>query len=184
MVAEFGMEDGVGFYDTSTQHDALIARPRDLQDGATPSANAVATGVLLRLGRMCGREEWETRAAALIEGMVQAMANQPLGYGRHLCNAVAYLAPVREVAIAAPPGDSAIDAFARVVYDRFEPNAMVALVDEESSALMPWVADRPMRNGQATAYLCERFTCLPPVTTPDELRQLLETGVGIAWQEM
>ena len=184
MVEEFGADDGVSLYDTSSRHEALVARPRDLQDGATPSGTSVAAGILLKLGRMVERPEWEQRAGAILAGMAQAMNNQPLGYGRHLSNAVAYLAPAREIAIAAERGDLTGEALARVPYERFEPHAMVALVDEASSELMPWLADRPMRGGQATAYLCERFTCLPPVTTPKDLRKLLETGVGIAWQEL
>jgi uncharacterized protein YyaL (SSP411 family) len=31
-----------GFYDTSNDHETLITRPRDLQDNATPSGNAMA----------------------------------------------------------------------------------------------------------------------------------------------
>jgi uncharacterized protein YyaL (SSP411 family) len=47
---------------------------------------------------------------------------------------------------------------------------------------MPWLADRPVRNGQATAYLCEQFVCLPPVTVPADLTMQLEMGTGMSWQ--
>ena len=38
-----------GFYDTSDDHEALIVRPRELQDNAVPSGNGMAALVLLRL---------------------------------------------------------------------------------------------------------------------------------------
>jgi uncharacterized protein YyaL (SSP411 family) len=45
MIARFRAEDG-GFYDTSDDHETLITRPRELQDNATPSGNAMAAAVL------------------------------------------------------------------------------------------------------------------------------------------
>jgi uncharacterized protein YyaL (SSP411 family) len=41
MIAHFSASAGT-FYDTSDDHEALITRPRDLQDNATPSGNAMA----------------------------------------------------------------------------------------------------------------------------------------------
>jgi len=184
MVALFSDEDGVGLFDTSTAHETLIARPRDIQDGATASGTAVATSVLLRLARYLERPEWETRATAILESVNQAMANQPIGYGRHLANAVAHLSPAREVAVAAPDGAAAVAAFSAVVYDRFEPDALIGVASEEAAELIPWLAGRPMRDGRPAAYLCERHTCLPPVETPDALRELLASGIGVVWREM
>ena len=40
-----------GFFDTSDAHETLVARPKDLQDNAVPSGNAMATTVLLELRR-------------------------------------------------------------------------------------------------------------------------------------
>ena len=40
---------------------------------------------------------------------------------------------------------------------------------------------RPQRGGMTTAYLCERHTCLPPVTNADDLNRLLDEGTGVMW---
>jgi hypothetical protein len=48
MIAHFQASDG-SFYDTSDDHEKLITRPRDLQDNATPSGNAMAATTLLKL---------------------------------------------------------------------------------------------------------------------------------------
>jgi uncharacterized protein YyaL (SSP411 family) len=47
MIAHF--KASAGFYDTSDDHESLITRPRDLQDNATPSGNAMAVTTLFRL---------------------------------------------------------------------------------------------------------------------------------------
>ena len=41
-----------GLYDTSDDHETLIVRPRELQDNAVPSGNAMAALVLSRLAGM------------------------------------------------------------------------------------------------------------------------------------
>jgi len=38
---------------------------------------------------------------------------------------------------------------------------------------VPLLEDRPMRDGKATAYVCQHFACLAPVTTPEELEKSL-----------
>ena len=45
MVVLFADDDESGFYDTSAQHDQLAIRPRELQDGATPSGSSTASDV-------------------------------------------------------------------------------------------------------------------------------------------
>jgi uncharacterized protein YyaL (SSP411 family) len=53
MIARFQAPKG-GFFDTSDDHEMLITRPRDLQDNATPSGNAMAVTVLLENARHDG----------------------------------------------------------------------------------------------------------------------------------
>ena len=48
---------------------------------------------------------------------------------------------------------------------------------------MPFLEHRLMQGGKATAYLCERFACLPPVTDPDDLAVQLEQGTMVEWKE-
>jgi len=88
---------------------------------------------------------------------------------------------VREVAIATDERNATVEAFAKAVHTRFEPNALVALVEPDAIGRIPWLADRPVRNGQTTAYLCEQFVCLPPVTSPADLTAQLEMGTGMSW---
>jgi len=184
IMSDFADPDGVGFFDTSTTHEKLIARPRELQDGATPSGNAVMANLLLRLAAMTEREEYTTTAQQLLEAMVRPMTEQPIGFGRMLCAADLYHGPAREIAIAASPGAHNVDELAAVVARRFEPNAVMGLADPDRPEFLerfPFLQFRPQRGGMTTAYLCERHTCLPPVTNPDDLNRLLDEGTGVMW---
>ena len=54
ILTHFADPDG-GFFDTSDDHEELLVRPKNVQDGASPSGGAMATGVLLRLASVHGR---------------------------------------------------------------------------------------------------------------------------------
>jgi uncharacterized protein YyaL (SSP411 family) len=186
MVAEFADLDGAGFYDTSATHETPVARPRDLHDGATPSGNSVAAEVLLRLGAMTGNEEYSGRASDLLRTMASTMREHPIAAGRYLSAVDFYLGPVKEVALAGERESSELQALLNALYDGFEPNIIAGYVDQERGDLaerLPFLQDRPARDGHATAYVCEHFACLPPVHDSEALLRQLAEGTGVSWRD-
>ena len=186
MVADFGDPDGPGFYDTSASHETPVARPRDLHDGATPSGNSVAADVLLRLGAMTGNEDYSGRASELLRTMASTMREHPLAAGRYLGAVDFYLGPVKEVALAGDRDSPELQALLDALYGEFQPNVIAGYVDEDRGDLaerLPFLQDRPPREGRATAYVCEHFACLPPVHDPEALLRQLAEGTGISWRD-
>ena len=186
MVAEFGDPDGPGFYDTSSSHETPVARPRDLHDGATPAGNSVAADVLLRLGAMTGNDDYSGRASELLRTMASTMREHPLATGRYLSAADFYLGPVKEVALAGDRDSPELKALVDALYDGFQPNVIAGYVDQDRADLaerLPFLQDRPPREGRATAYVCEHFACLPPVHDPEALLRQLAEGTGISWRD-
>jgi uncharacterized protein YyaL (SSP411 family) len=97
------------------------------------------------------------------------MARYPLGFARSL-NALDFLlSRVREIAIVGSPDQADTEALLRVVFEPFLPNRVIA----GGSAEIPLLEAREMRDGQATAYVCEHYVCQAPTTDPNQLRQLL-----------
>jgi uncharacterized protein YyaL (SSP411 family) len=187
MVEDFADEAGQSFYDTSKHHEQLVARPRDLQDGATPAGNSVAAEVLFKLAAMTGNEEFTRRPVKLLAGLSRAMSEQSIAFGRFLTALDFYLAVPKEVVVAGDLNDPALQALVNAVYQNYEPNVLVGYADPEDPSLievLPFLADRLPRGGKAAAYLCERHACMPPVTEPEALLEQLEFGTGVMWQEM
>jgi uncharacterized protein YyaL (SSP411 family) len=58
----------------------------------------------------------------------------------------------------------------RVVRGEFRPHLVVAGGRADG---VPLLQDRPLVDGRAAAYVCERFACKAPVTEPEELERLL-----------
>ena len=171
MLTHFSDEQNGGFYDTSDDHEQLIQRPKDVQDNATPSANAMAAQVLLKLSLYTGNGRYwdiaENMTAALSEWMVRA----PSGFAHWLGAAAFIMGQPQEVAIAGERGAADTEALLEVVYNTYRPHVVVAvgLAGERVELLR----ERPLRHNKATAYVCRRFVCQQPVTEPEALANQL-----------
>ncbi|MEW6637598.1 MAG: thioredoxin domain-containing protein [Actinomycetota bacterium] len=164
------------FYDTPSDHERLVTRPRDVYDSAAPSGNSLATDVLLRLALLLDRDDWRARAEAVLEDLSGGMEKLPGGFGRLLCALDFHLSRPKEVAIVGEPGAPDTEALVRTVYGLYLPNKVVAgraPDDEEATGLIPLLADRPPLDGRATAYVCEGYACQAPTTDPEELARQL-----------
>src|SRR2546429_108930 len=76
-----------GFFDTASDHEALIGRPRELTDNATPSGTSLAAEGLLRLAAFTGEERYREHAARIVVPLAPAMVDQPSAFG-HLLGAL------------------------------------------------------------------------------------------------
>jgi uncharacterized protein YyaL (SSP411 family) len=176
ILARFADAENGGFFDTSSDHETLISRPKDVFDNATPSGNAVAADVFLRLALLTGRDEFQRAAEAVLTLLREPMARYPLGFARAL-NALDFqLGKPKEVAIVGQPGAADTEALLRVVFGPFLPNKVVAGAAEANGTTIPLLAGRAQRDGMATAYVCEHYVCQAPTTDPEVLRVLLSAS--------
>ena len=155
-----------GFFSVSDDHTGLIARRKDLEDAPIPSGGSAACFGLLRLARFTGEARYEDAALSLIKLLHPIAPEHPLAFG-HLLRAIDFhLGPVREVALA---GDD-VASLARVVRGGFFPYVVLAGGEGD----VPLLRDRAPVDGQAAAYVCERFTCQLPVLSADALAKSLQ----------
>ena len=173
MIAHFQAPDG-GFFDTSDDHEALIARPRDLQDNATPSGNAMAVTVLLKLAGFTNDLRYADIAQHALAQVQSMMAQYSLGFGQWL-QALSYaLFQPREIAIIGNPDGTDTVALLEVVRAGYRPFQVVALGAPSTQLLaVPLLQDRGLFAGQAAAYVCRNLACQAPVTEPEALRTQL-----------
>ncbi|MGQ9815233.1 MAG: thioredoxin domain-containing protein [Candidatus Roseilinea sp.] len=172
-LAHFRAEDG-GFYDTSDDHEQLVTRPRDLQDNAVPSGNAMAAAVLLKLGAYTGEARYIEIAESLLGRVQDAMQRYPTAFGQWLiAHDLAVNAPL-EIALAGNPNAADTQALLQVAFSGFRPNQVVALKQPGESSPIPLLEGREQIVGKATAYVCRRFACQMPVTEPADLQRQLQ----------
>jgi uncharacterized protein YyaL (SSP411 family) len=169
IVARFADAQRGGFFSTADDHEALVARRKDLEDTPIPAGGSSAALGLLRLAALTGEHGYEERALGHLRLLHELAGRHPSAFG-HLLQALdLYLAPRREVALA---GDAAgIAALAAVVREAPRPHLVVA--GGPGGGAVPLMEGREPIDGHAAAYVCERFACRMPVTEPDALRALL-----------
>ncbi len=175
VVLERFMADDGGFFDTSNDHERLIVRPRNMQDNATPSGNNLMAKQLLRLAAYTGNGRYDEVARKTLQLLAEAMRQYPQAFGEAL-NAVDMLVKgVSEVAVVGAPESDRTVELLRVIQQPYRPNVVTALAEDDmqGEATIPLLSYRTRRNGEPTVYVCRNFVCQMPVTTADEVRELL-----------
>jgi uncharacterized protein len=166
MIERFADEQNGGFFETSADHEQLLARRKDLEDHPIPAGNSSAAYGLLRLAALTGEHEYERRAVSVLRLLHELAPRHPQAFG-HLLQALDFhLSRTREVALV---GDETAE-LERVVRARFRPHLVLAGGAADG---VPLLEGREPVDGRAAAYVCENFACKMPVTEPGELERLL-----------
>jgi uncharacterized protein YyaL (SSP411 family) len=177
VLAHYQADDG-GFYDTSDDHEALITRPRNLQDNAVPSGNAMMAKQLMRLAAYTGDEAYDTAGRAVLRALTDAMAQYPSAFAESLNATDMLVNGLAEVAIVANPTDAETKAVLDTLRRPYRPNVVTALVrgNQDEHALIPLLSYRVQREDKPTVYVCRNFVCQMPVTSADDMRELLNNS--------
>lgn len=166
-----------GFFDTRTDQGPLFARPKDLEDNATPSGNSLAALALLQLSAYTGESRWREIAETSLSRIISQAVRYPTAFGIWLCAIDFALAPVQEVAILGPQDDPQTHEMINILWEKYSPYRVVAFSDyPPPTDAPPLLQDRTLLDGRPTAYVCRSFICQRPVNTVEELHlQLKDT---------
>ncbi len=171
VLRHFAAEDGT-FYDTADDAEALIRRPQDPTDNATPSGWTAAAGALLSYAAHTGDARHRTAAEQAL-GVVGALAGPaPRFIGWGLAVAEALLDGPREVAVVGPADDPDTVALHRAALLATAPGAVVAVGEPDGDGF-PLLRDRGLLAGRPGAYVCRDFTCALPTADAEALARQL-----------
>jgi uncharacterized protein YyaL (SSP411 family) len=146
----FGDEQLGGFFTTGTDAEALIVRTKEVFDGATPSANAVAALALARLGALTGVERYSRAARGVVDMFGGLLTEHPTAFAHTALTADLLVGGLSEVVISGDRPD-----LLEVVRARWLPGAVLAWGEPTSSPL--WHD----RDG-SRAYVCRDYACQRP----------------------
>ena len=164
MLESFSAE--TGFYDTAEGAEVLLLRPREVQDNAVPSGNAMAATVLLKLARLRGEAHYDDVARRSLASMQGLMGQHPLAFGQWLVALDSALATPVEVAVIGEAGAEDTQTLLAVAQQGYHPHRLIAAGTGNVPSLL---AHREKVGDKATAYVCHGQTCHPPVTDPGKL---------------
>ncbi len=116
-----------GFYTTSAQHDALLARPKTAEDSVIPSGNSVAVQALVTLAQRTGDQRYAELAAktlAVFSGPITAAPSEHPAMIRGLGQLLDSGFSVEQLVGTAKPSDQqGFKAEAKLSVDQLQPGA-------------------------------------------------------------
>ena len=160
-----------GFFFTSHDHERLIHRPKPGHDNATPSGNGMAAQALRTLGAWLGETRYVDAADRTLRAFARELAAHPSGFASLLVALGESFQPPTTVILA---GDVATCAtWMRRLSHAYRPR--VRALDVSAQTALPDVLAKPHVGSaaQATAWVCRGVTCLPPVSTIEEVERNL-----------
>ncbi len=169
VAARFSDADGGAFWDTPSDGESLIARPRDVFDSATPSGNSLAIGSLFRIAAYFDDAEAAALATRALEALWPFARRHPSAFGFLLGEAAEWAAgKPKEIAITGPADDLRAQTLLHVVGETFLPQRLLV---RSPGAGLPLMEGKP--HDRVAAWICERYECLAPTDDPEELREML-----------
>ena len=173
MIEKFHDPEG-GFFDTPKDGENLLFRPKDVQDNATPSGNALACEALIKLAAYTDDGHYRDLAETSLGLVTKFALRYPLGFARWLSAARLGSGTLKQVAVLGEAGDPDYQRLLKVVRSEYRPGVVVAASSSPILKNAPALLnDRVLMDGKPTAYVCEGFVCKMPVTDEGALREQL-----------
>jgi hypothetical protein len=167
----FGDGDDGGFFTTGHDAEALIVRTKDLFDGATPSANAVAASALARLGALTGASRFTDAARGVVDLFGERLTRHPTAFALSVLTAELLTDGFTEVVITGDRPD-----LVDVVRGRWLPGAVLAFGEPTASPL--WEGrGTGGPGGGGLAYVCRNYACQLPAADAGTLSDQLAGSV-------
>ncbi|MDP9159578.1 MAG: thioredoxin domain-containing protein [Acidobacteriota bacterium] len=184
-----------GFFDTNPSSadgekilGVLGARRKPFQDSPTPAGNSVAAIALLRLHAYTNDENLRDKAEQTMEVLAKSAGQYGIFAATYGIAGVLF-SDIHTQVIVIGNGEPAAKLYAAAMHNfafgksvlRF--NADKVIPQNLPTALAKTLPEIPairagLKDGEAIAVVCSNFTCLPPISDPDELSRLLKAGPG------
>lgn len=158
-------QGGGYFYSEAAE---VIVKKKELIDGATPSANSISLGNLLRLHSYAADSEIRKKINALTALLSGALSRYPAAFPKTLQALDFEMSEKLAVVIAAESTVTAEEEkFVRILQAEFFPHKVLARVATDQTSdprLPPLLQYKTMLDGKPTVYLCEGLACKQPLT--------------------
>ena len=164
VIEHFVDPDG-GFFDTSSDAESLVMRPKDVSDNASPSGTSAVVAALIAFGAVTGESAYLEAAESGLASVAEVARQVPRFAGWGLASAEALQAGPLEIAIVGPADERG--ELHRAALMGAGGGAVVIAGDEGLD--IPLFAQRGLVDAKPTAYVCKYFVCQQPVTNPQDL---------------
>lgn len=178
LIAHFWDEKNHGFFYTANDHEALIDRIRPCFDHSVPSGNAAAAQALQRLSYFTGEHTYFERGERTLLAFAAEMEANPFAVASLIGAADFYLRYPKEIHVAGDLKSPEAEALLNKIHTCFLPHKLISF-DHSDLVVRTWITKEKMNRssqpeeGQVTVYICQNFTCSPPLTAWGDIKKTL-----------
>lgn len=178
MLKLFWDNENGGLYLYGSDSEALIAKPKEIYDGALPSGNSVAAANFIKLAKLTGDSKLEEFAGRQLNTFGAAVTENPSSYSYFITAAMQFLHHGNEIVIVGDEKEPEVSSMLKILNSSFYPNSVSVLVSPESEQdelfnIVPFAQNHKKVKDKSTAYVCRNFTCNSPVTSAEDMKNLL-----------
>ena len=171
MAEFFEDSEAGGYYISASDAGRLIARPKEIYDGAIPSGNSAAAMALQRLALLTGENRWQEAAGRQLGFCAGEIQEYPAGYSYVLLAMADTVYPHKELVCTV---SGSMSEELRMQLAELAAGGMSILVkteenQEELAECAPFTAEYPIPQEGKMYYLCEDGACRAPVKTLQQL---------------
>jgi len=176
MLKKFWDEENGGFFISRKDHDELPFNKKEVYDGAYPSGNSIALMDLVLLEKITGEEKYEETIEKMIKAFSGKVSNNPGQFTMFLSGLQSWWSKGKEIVLVGK--ESEIEGFIDILREIFLSNSVVIVKDEDNREeledIIKFTSSMEKIDGEATAYICENFTCKEPITEIAKFKEILE----------
>ena len=167
----FEDRDRGGYFITPRDGEQLIARPKEVYDGAIPSGNSAAAMALQALADLTGEVRWREAAHRQLRFLAGAASEHPIESSFGLLAIAKALSPHRELVCAAAEGlPRELEVYLQTKGGE-DLSVLVKTAENEAqlARCAPFTASYPVPEQGTVYYLCENGACQAPTRDFDRL---------------
>lgn len=176
---EFWDNKNDGYFFTGKSSEQIIIKNKELYDGAIPSGNSVHFSNLLYLNKITSDPEYLNKAEVMIKTFSSKLKAAPIAYTHFISGLISYYSTSREIIIVEGTKGNSIDEIINYLFAEQSFNTEIIVLKRkhvsEMIELAEYLKNYETIDQNTTIYVCENYECKLPITSLDELKNLLST---------
>lgn len=172
----FWDHDKGGFFLYGSDSEHLITRPKEIYDGAIPSANSVSALNLIRLSYLTGNLELRQKGLQIFKCFSSEISTYPVSYCFSLIAFQFSQVSTRQIIAVLGKNNNGKNFLKNVLDCKLDPFTVSFIFSDYDRNLehsFPLMKNYNLINGSTTVYICENFSCKKPITDLKLLDKML-----------
>ncbi len=175
LLVKFYDEENNDFFYTANDHEKLITRPKNYLDGPIPSATSIATLCLLKLHLITNNQKYERASRQVLEKHKNSFRKHPSQYASMINTFALSTSASLSLVLVNGANNKTNNEMLLAPFSFYLPHTTVFLKDNEKSydQKLLLFQQKNMLGNQATAYICQNYSCQPPINDLKQLKTIL-----------